>query len=142
MGKDTAEAGSVILNVGEVRQILPDEEKSECQNRTVWLTTSQMGWPIHAEEDEVVSSTDIEEKRSTKRFIAPMISKFIRDRWIDGGEAVSQTSALRQARLFVQEWGEARDGVDVITREAKESNKSLEAHTTYESTSMPKQLGI
>ena len=35
VGKDTAEAGSVILNVGEVRRILRDEKKSECQNRTV-----------------------------------------------------------------------------------------------------------
>ena len=84
MGKDTAEAGSVMLNVDEVRQILRDEEESACQSRTVWLTTSQMGWSIHAEEDEVVSRTDIEENRLTKRCIAPMISSFIRDRWIDG----------------------------------------------------------
>ena len=112
MGKDTAEAGSVTLSVDEVREILRDEEESACQNRTVWLTTSQMGWPICAEEDEVVSSTDIEENRLAKRCIAPMISKFIRDRWIDGGETMSQNSALRQTWLFEQEWGEARDGVE------------------------------
>ena len=74
VGKDTAEAGSVILDVDEVRQILRDEENSERENRTVWLTTSQMGRPIHAEEDEVVSGKDIEENRSMKRCIAPMIS--------------------------------------------------------------------
>ena len=66
MGKDTAEAGSVTLSVDEVREILRDEEESACQNRTVWLTTSQMGWPICAEEDEVVSSADIEENGLTK----------------------------------------------------------------------------
>ena len=94
VGKDIAEAGSVILNVDEVRQILRDEEHSEQQNRTIWLTTSQMGWPIHTEEDEVVSVKDIQENRLTKRCIAPMISSFIRDRWNDGNEAMSQTSAL------------------------------------------------
>ena len=79
MGKDTAEAGSVILNMDEVRKIFRDEEEFAYQNRTVWLTTSQMGWSICAEEDEVVSSTDIEEGRLTKRCVPPMISKFIRD---------------------------------------------------------------
>ena len=35
VGKDTAEAGSVILNVDEVRKILRDEENFERQNKTV-----------------------------------------------------------------------------------------------------------
>ena len=80
MGKDKAEAGSVILNMDEVWKILREEEETACQSRTVWLTTSQMGWPIHAEEDEVVSSIDIEENRLTEQCIAPMISRFIRDK--------------------------------------------------------------
>ena len=99
VGKDIAGAGSVILNMDEVRKNLREEKEFACQSRTVWLTTSQMSWPIHAEEDEVVSSTDIEENRLTKRCIAPMISRFIWDRWIDGGEVVSQAS-LRQTWLF------------------------------------------
>ena len=59
VGKDTAEAGSVIFSVDEVREILRDEKESTCQKWTVWLTTSQMGWPICAEEDKVVSNADI-----------------------------------------------------------------------------------
>ena len=50
VGKDTSEAGSVVLNVDEVRQILRDEQSNARQNWTVWLTTRQMAWPIHAEE--------------------------------------------------------------------------------------------
>jgi hypothetical protein len=46
LGKDTAEAGSVILNMDEVQKILREEEESACQSRTVWLTTSKMGWPF------------------------------------------------------------------------------------------------
>ena len=64
-------------------------ELESSDDEIVWLTTSQIGWSIHAKEDEVVSSTDIEENRLTKRYIAPMISRFIGDRWIDGGEAVT-----------------------------------------------------
>ena len=67
VGKDTVEAGSVILSVDEVRKILRDE--SACQNRTVWLATSQICWPICAEEDEVVSNAGFEENRLTKRCI-------------------------------------------------------------------------
>ena len=61
VGKDTAEAGSVILNMDQVRQILRDEKEFACQDRTLWLTTSQMGWSICTEVDEVVSSADTEE---------------------------------------------------------------------------------
>jgi hypothetical protein len=83
VGKDTAEAGSVILSMDQVRQILRDEEEFARQDRTLWLTTSQMGWSICKEEDEVVSSADTEEGRVTKRCIAPMISKFVRDRQME-----------------------------------------------------------
>ena len=105
--------------VEQVRGILRGVEKLACQDRTVWLTTSQMGWPICVEEDEVVSNADIEGHGSTKRCIAPMISKFVRDRGIDGDETMSQNSALRQAWRLEQEWGEERESVEVITREAK-----------------------
>ena len=80
VGKDTEEAGSVLLSVEQVREILPGEEKLTCQDKTVWLTTSQMGWPSCVEEDEVVSNAGIEGHGLTKRCIAPMISKFVRDR--------------------------------------------------------------
>ena len=40
IGKDTAEAGSVILNADKVRQLLRSEENTERRNRTVRLTTS------------------------------------------------------------------------------------------------------
>ena len=40
VGKDIEEAGSVIYSVEQVREILRDEEKLACQDKTVWLTTS------------------------------------------------------------------------------------------------------
>jgi hypothetical protein len=106
VGKDREEAGSVLLGVEQVREILRDEEKLACQDGTVWLTTSQMGWPICVEEDEVVSNADIEGHGST-------------DKGIDGDGTMAQNSALRQAWRLVQEWGEEQEGVEVITREAK-----------------------
>jgi len=119
VGKDREEAGSVLLSVEQVREILRGEEKLACQVGTVWLTTSQMGWPICAEEDEVVNNADIEGYGPTKRCIAPMISKFVRDKGIDGDETMVWNSALRQAWCLEQEWGEEREDVETITREAK-----------------------
>ena len=119
IGKDTAEAGSVILNADDVRQLLHREGSTECPNRTVWLTTSQMGSPIHAAEGEIVSGKDIEENRLTERCVAPIISSFIRGRWSGDRESASQNSALRQLWLLDQEWGEAREDVEPHTREAK-----------------------
>ena len=54
----------------------------------------------------------------TKRCIAPMISKFIRDRWSGDDETVSTNSALKQAWLLEQEWGEVWDGVEMIAKDA------------------------
>ena len=119
VGKDREEAGSVLLSVEQVREILRGEEKLACQVGTVWLTTSQMGWPICAEEDEVVNNADIEGYGPTKRCIAPMISKFVRDKGIDGDETMVWNSALRQAWCLEREWGEEREDVETITREAK-----------------------
>ena len=119
VGKDREEAGSVLLSVEQVREILRGEEKLACQDGTVWLTTSQMGWPICAEEDEVVNNADIEGYGPTKRCIAPMISKFVRDKGIDGDETMVWNSALKQAWCLEQEWGEEREDVETITREAK-----------------------
>ena len=78
-----------------------------------------MGWPICAEENEVVSNVDIEGHGSTKRCIAPMISKFVRDKGIDGDGTMAQNSALRQAWRLEQEWGGEREGAEVIMRETK-----------------------
>jgi len=46
VGKDTAEAGSVILNMDEVRKILRKEEESASQSRTVWLTKARWAGPF------------------------------------------------------------------------------------------------
>jgi hypothetical protein len=43
----------------------------------------------------------------------------IRDRWNDGNEAASQTSALRQEWLLKQEWGAAQEDVEMVTKVAK-----------------------
>ena len=72
-----------------------------------------------------MSGKDIQENRLTKRCIAPMISSFIRDRWNDGNEAMSQTSALRQVWLLEQEWGEAQEDVELDAREANRIKQTL-----------------
>ena len=47
VGKDIAEAGSAILNVDEVQQILRDEEHSEQQNRTMCMVDDKPNGLAH-----------------------------------------------------------------------------------------------
>lgn len=63
---------------------------------------------------------------------------FIRDRWNGGKEAASHTSALRQAWLFEQEWGEARKDVELDTREAKRIKHIAGSSYDVRSMSTPK----
>ena len=46
-----------------------------------WLTTSQMGWALTREENELVNEKDEREGKPVARQLAPMISKFIRAQW-------------------------------------------------------------
>jgi len=47
----------------------------------LWLTTSQMGWALTQEENEVVNEKDEREGKPVARQLAPMISTFIRAQW-------------------------------------------------------------
>ena len=47
-----------------------------------------------------------------------MISKFVRDRWSGDDETMLTNSALQQACLLEQEWGEVLEGVEMLAKEA------------------------
>ncbi len=72
--------GEVVYSIQEIRQLLssqPDDMKR-------WLTTSQMGWALTREENEVVNQQDEREGKPVARQLAPMISAFIRAQWESG----------------------------------------------------------
>jgi hypothetical protein len=69
--------GEVVYSIQDIRQLLsvqPEDVKR-------WLTTSQMGWALTREENEVVNEKDEREGKPVARQPAPMISKFIRAQW-------------------------------------------------------------
>jgi hypothetical protein len=69
--------GEVVYSIQDIRQLLgvqPEDTK-------LWLTTSQMGWALTREENELVNEKDEREGKPVARQLAPMISKFIRAQW-------------------------------------------------------------
>lgn len=121
IGRETEEAGSVILNMDQVRQILQREEDAEHCDGTVWMTTSQMGWTIGEEAGKSIGDRDGGEDGPTRRCIAPMISAFIRSQWSSDtvAEATGRGRALARTWLLDQEWGEPDDEVGSESRDAK-----------------------
>jgi hypothetical protein len=78
VGRDDDKCGGeVVYSIQDIRQLLrvqPEDVKR-------WLTTSQMGWALTREENEVVNEKDEREGKPVARQLAPMISTFIRAQW-------------------------------------------------------------
>jgi len=96
--------GEVVYSIKEIRELLsvqPGEMKR-------WLTTSQMGWALTREENELVNEKDEREGKPVARQLAPMISKFIRAQWeSEGMENVNdeRRQLLEEAVELDQIWG-------------------------------------
>jgi hypothetical protein len=78
-GDDTC-GGEVVYTISEMRTLL----HSQPEDTTLWLTTSQMGWALTSEENEIINERDEREGRPVARRLAPMISTFIRTQWESG----------------------------------------------------------
>ena len=61
----------------EIRELLGSQpDDVQC-----WLTTSQMGWALTRERNEIANEKDKRDGKPVARQLAPMISKFIRVKW-------------------------------------------------------------
>ena len=65
---------SECIHTFELLNVQPEDVKR-------WLTTSQMGWALTREENEVVNEKDEREGKPVARQLAPMISTIIRAQW-------------------------------------------------------------
>ena len=74
---DNTCAGEVVYTIPEIQELL----NSQPEDMKRWLTTSQMGWALTREENEVVKEKDEHEGKPVARRLAPMISTFIRAQW-------------------------------------------------------------
>ena len=66
-----------MYTIPEIQELL----NSQPEDMKRWLTTSQMGWALTREENEVVKEKDEREGKPVARRLAPMISTFIRAQW-------------------------------------------------------------
>jgi hypothetical protein len=73
--------GEVVYSIQDIRQLLSVQPEDTQR----WLTTSQMGWALTREENELVNEKDEREGKPVARQLAPMISKFIRAQWESKG---------------------------------------------------------
>jgi hypothetical protein len=102
-GNDTC-GGEVVYTIPEIRTLL----RSQPEDTTRRLTTSQMGWALTREENEIINEKDEREGRPVARQLASMISTRIRAQWESGElEDVDdeRRQILEEASEFDHIWG-------------------------------------
>ena len=67
--------GDFTLDVPLLRNILKDMQHPHNETCTRWLTTSQMGFAVMREQNEVDSGRDIAWGKPTARWLAPQATK-------------------------------------------------------------------
>jgi hypothetical protein len=75
-GDSTCVCGGVYT-IPEIRALLC----SQPEDAHRWLTTSQMGWALTWERNEITNEKDERDGKPVARQLAPMISKFTRAQW-------------------------------------------------------------
>ena len=100
---DDSSGGEVTYTMQEMRTLLQGQS-GEAQ---YWLTTSQMGWSLFTEQDEIRNARDELEGKTTARSLAPAISAYIRGLGEDVISSADQErqAILMEARLLDQAWG-------------------------------------
>ena len=108
-------AGEMVYSIQDIRLLLrvqPEDVKR-------WLTTSQMGWALTRDENEVVTEKDEREGKPVARQLATMISTFIRAQW----ESEEMENVDDERRQILEEameldhiwgvWEEEKEPIDV-----------------------------
>ena len=67
--------GEVVYTIPEIKDLL----RGHSEDAQRWLTTSQMGWALTRERNELTNERDERDGKPVARQLAPMISKFIRE---------------------------------------------------------------
>jgi hypothetical protein len=61
--------GDVICTVEQVKELIARKATTEDGTAAIWLTTTEMGFSLTEEQDEVVCAKDVKEGRITDRFL-------------------------------------------------------------------------
>jgi hypothetical protein len=132
--------GEVVYTIQEIRTLL----RSQPEDAKRWLTTSQMGWALTREDNEVTNEKDEREGKPVARQLAPMISKFIRAQWeseeLEGVDD-ERRQILEEAAELDHIWGVwevEEEPTNVPSRWIRQPSRSrddmrhhVEAHTSH-----------
>ena len=66
-----------VYTIPEIKVLL----RSKPDDAQRWLTTSQMGWVLTRERNEITNEKDERDGKPVARQLTPMISKFIKAKW-------------------------------------------------------------
>jgi len=109
----------VVYSIQDISQLLSVQPEDVKQ----WLTTSQMGWALTREENEVVNEKDDREGKPVARQLAPMISTFIRAQW----ESKEMENVDDERRQLLEEAME----IDHIWGVWEEEKKPIDVHRKW-----------
>jgi hypothetical protein len=95
-----------IINIEELRALLITQQSLEDQ--TVWLTTTQAGFPVTADATELQNDRDRLLGKPVAHFLHPTISIFIQDRLEELNSKRQAPSHMEQlAKRLEETWGRA-----------------------------------
>ena len=114
--------GDFTLDVSLLRNILTDMQSLQNETYTRWLTTSQMGFAVTRERNEVDNRRDIAWGKPTARWLAPQATCYIQT--LKPDEAQALPIDLRETlSTLVLEWGRYDQTECEETQETKQSPK-------------------
>jgi hypothetical protein len=108
----TGDGETIILNSGELCQVITLQQNAKDQ--TIWMTTTQTGFPLEKDEDEVTNSKDTQ-TGITVRYLHPVMSTFITN-WETALTSVGkQPSPLEQVIIDLENPSRITDSYTRIT---------------------------
>ena len=101
-----------LISLEELRDLLITQQSLEDQ--TVWLTTSQVGFPVTADVTEFQNDTDRCLDKLVPRFLHPVISNFIQKRLKEFNSTGQTPSRMeKQAKRLEETWGRIHSDIQI-----------------------------
>jgi hypothetical protein len=128
---DDSDRGDILLTLTQVRELILEKQESEEEVGTVWLTTTDIGFHLTDEPNEILCPKDVREGKGINRFLAPAISQFATTTMagVGGGSDRNQQAqeAWRELVHLHQRWSKSSkttEGDIIREQDYNDSNAS------------------
>jgi ribonuclease HI len=105
-GEDTGAHGPLYLDGDLLQKYIKHAHSRTEQEVYTWMTTSEMGFPVTKEREEVQCWRDIVEDRTVARFLAPVITAYIRGLQGEGAGGECARMLLSDLEELDREWSQ------------------------------------